>query len=49
MADAPDSKSGTLKGVWVQVPPSVFSFLDIILCCFPVIITYEVETKNLQS
>ena len=22
MADAPDSKSGTRKGVWVQVPPS---------------------------
>src|SRR3979409_2278909 len=23
MADAPDSKSGPRKGVWVQVPPSV--------------------------
>ena len=23
MADAPDSKSGSLTGVWVQVPPSV--------------------------
>ncbi len=23
MADAPDSKSGTRKGVWVQVPPPV--------------------------
>ena len=25
MADAPDSKSGPRKGVWVQVPPSVLS------------------------
>ena len=25
MADAPDSKSGVLTGVWVQVPPSVLS------------------------
>ncbi len=28
MADAPDSKSGTLKGVWVQVPPSVLSHIS---------------------
>jgi hypothetical protein len=25
MADAPDSKSGPRKGVWVQVPPSVLN------------------------
>ena len=25
MADAPDSKSGPRKGVWVQVPPSVLT------------------------
>jgi hypothetical protein len=29
MADAPDSKSGARKGVWVRVPPSVF-FISII-------------------
>jgi hypothetical protein len=30
MADAPDSKSGARKGVWVRVPPSVF-FISIFL------------------
>lgn len=28
MADAADSKSVARKGVWVQVPPLVFNFLN---------------------
>ncbi len=32
--DAPDSKSGGVKPVWVQVPPSVwFSFLTVLGRC----------------
>lgn len=27
MADAPDSKSGTRKGVWVQLPPPAITNL----------------------
>jgi hypothetical protein len=28
LADAPDSKSGSLRGVWVQVPPSALTSLS---------------------
>lgn len=53
----PKWRNGRRAGLKIRYPqrcvgssPTFGTFLlDFILCCFPVIIIYEVETKNLQS
>ena len=52
LADAPDSKSGTRKSVWVRPPPSApcksttyVDFIDMLLqCCYTV--THEIEDSR---